>query len=248
MEISGEELSAFFDRQSEGSSFSLSKRELQPVAIFQSIGVRCVTSQLLKELGRKERSGPFDWIFSLPRMVIDCLTDDFGAFLDRNYHQHVPISERLLADANHAHHTLYKERYNLWFIFNHRDPTTLEGYEYYARSVERFKKDLQYPDRKLLLMIGELDLISDEDFISVCSTVDAKSHNAEVLAIRVSAPSPTREISVSLRSTLEVGQHRLIDYSSRGQMGGIRFEDAFDEFIVKSLVSEYAVLETAASA
>ncbi|EPY6699651.1 papain-like cysteine peptidase [Klebsiella quasipneumoniae] len=42
-----------------------------------SPGSHCLTSWALKKFNLKKTSLPFDWIFSCPAMVIDCLWDDF---------------------------------------------------------------------------------------------------------------------------------------------------------------------------
>ncbi|WP_317453914.1 DUF1796 family putative cysteine peptidase [Klebsiella quasipneumoniae] len=49
-----------------------------------SLGSHCLTSWTLKKFNLKKISLPFDWIFSCPAMVIDCLRDDFQTFLDKN--------------------------------------------------------------------------------------------------------------------------------------------------------------------
>jgi hypothetical protein len=38
----------------------------------------------IEKFNLKKISLPFDWLFSCPAMIIDCLRDDFTSFLDKN--------------------------------------------------------------------------------------------------------------------------------------------------------------------
>ena len=49
-----------------------------------SLGSLCHSAQILKNNNLKRCSYPFDWIFSSPNMVIDCISDDFKKFLDKS--------------------------------------------------------------------------------------------------------------------------------------------------------------------
>jgi len=54
-----------------------------------SFGVNCHIASIIKELGWKKASYPFDWIFSDLNMVLDCLQDRFKKFLDRSYMEQI---------------------------------------------------------------------------------------------------------------------------------------------------------------
>ncbi|MFC6791058.1 DUF1796 family putative cysteine peptidase [Methylobacterium komagatae] len=49
-----------------------------------SLGCNCQMAHVLKTLDLRTWSGPFDWIFTMPGMVRDCLEDDFAALTDRS--------------------------------------------------------------------------------------------------------------------------------------------------------------------
>lgn len=87
-----------------------------------SLGSNCQMAHALKRLGLRGWSGPFDWVFTLPPMVRDCLADDFRAFTDRAQLETIPLSEREGPDITRGRHRLYRERYGLDCIFNHHDP------------------------------------------------------------------------------------------------------------------------------
>ncbi len=87
-----------------------------------SLGSNCQMAHALKTLGLRTWSGPFDWVFTLPPMVRDCLADDFRALTDRAQLETIPISEREAPDITRGRHRLYRQRYGLDCIFNHHDP------------------------------------------------------------------------------------------------------------------------------
>lgn len=98
--------------------------------IYCSFGPNCHAAQLLKRLNLKTASYPFDWIFSTPSMIIDCLADRFSHFLDPQY---------CVGDAGREGntHTYYFPDSSLT-MFNHRNPLKTGDHEYYIRCVDRF--------------------------------------------------------------------------------------------------------------
>ncbi len=96
-------------------------------AAFVSVGQNCSTAWYLKAVGLRAAAMPFDWVFSSPQIIDDCLGDDFGAFLDRE--QIVPI------DNGRAGHRRYHAR-----MFNHRNPHVGDHYAAVERSVRRFRE------------------------------------------------------------------------------------------------------------
>ena len=94
---------------------------------FVSLGENCSSAWYLKQLGLKDGSYPFDWIFSSPEIVQDCINDGFEKYLDRELM--VPIK-----GGTAAGHSLYHEK-----LFSHRSPLVGdEDYDYYQRCCNRF--------------------------------------------------------------------------------------------------------------
>lgn len=94
---------------------------------------------------------PFDWTFSLPAMVRDCLDDDFRAFLDPR--EYIAIGKR----GAGAGHTRYSELRlpGRWrgFTFLHHDPLRKrKDFDYFKRCVERFRDAARAPGRKLFVV------------------------------------------------------------------------------------------------
>ncbi|GEP05732.1 DUF1796 family putative cysteine peptidase [Methylobacterium oxalidis] len=108
-----------------------------------SLGSHCHAAQVLKTLGLRTWSGPFDWIFTTPGMVRDCLADDFAALLDRSQYETIPVAERLQPNIQRCRHRLYRERYALPCVFNHHDPAESEAdYAFLSAGVRRLRAAL----------------------------------------------------------------------------------------------------------
>jgi hypothetical protein len=101
---------------------------------FLSIGTLCHCSYALKHIGFKKRSYPFDWIFSNPKTVLECIENKFKFFLDKTYY----ISYK----PTQCGHSLYHKH-----MFNHHNPLTNHvHYGYFERCVDRFLSIACSPD------------------------------------------------------------------------------------------------------
>ena len=120
-----------------------------------SIGPNCAASWFCKRyLNVKRFSGPFDWIYSDPDVVTDCIENDFSKFLDveeytdHTYHGNGP---------HIAGHKTYGGK-----TFEHHDPRLRHHYEYFARCVQRFRKVLDSSAPKLFVYL-DLNSAPPED-------------------------------------------------------------------------------------
>jgi len=93
----------------------------------------------------KKCSYPFDWIFSNPEMIIDCINDDFVKFLDRGLHIPNPRIEK--ANKTKSGHKIYGGH-----IFNHHYILEDKHYEYFVRCVNRFRELTKFNDNKLFII------------------------------------------------------------------------------------------------
>lgn len=99
---------------------------------FVSLGENCSSAWYLKQIGLKEASYPFDWIFSSPEIVLDCINDNFKKYLNRKF----IIPKRNNTSAGHSY---YHEN-----LFNHRNPLSSEDdYRYLQRCCNRFIEILE---------------------------------------------------------------------------------------------------------
>ena len=101
----------------------------------------CQASQFFKDNRLKRFSLPFDWIFSSPNIVIDCINDDFAKFLDKQYYINSWEPHGMCG------HSYYHPN-----MFNHHDVRLEHNHQYFTRCVDRFRKVLKRPESKLFLM------------------------------------------------------------------------------------------------
>lgn len=129
-----------------------------------SLGPRCTNTSSVYKAQRKY-AGPFDWIFSSPRIVLDCLRDGFSAYLDRQSLFEVatvfdsiglppgsaPRDRKLVGHSRYSEMT---EGVGRGVIFNHHNPLTEEGHQYISRCAQRFLSALRLNEPKLYSFIN----------------------------------------------------------------------------------------------
>lgn len=99
----------------------------------------CLTASWIKQKNMKKCSYPFDWIFSNPEMVIDCINDNFVKFLDRGLH--IPNT------THRSGHKIYGRH-----IFHHHHILEDKQYEYFVRCVNRFRNLTKRNNNKLFVI------------------------------------------------------------------------------------------------
>ena len=198
-----------------------------------SIGSHCITGAFLKKYGAKKWSGPFDWIFSSPEIVSECIADDFSAFLDRKLHVKVPDEEKLDPAINFCDHSYYKEKFGVGFMFNHYDIGNDDVYEYYGRCVRRFRAALRSGENLLLLSITR-DM-SEGQFQRLCESFRG-FETVAVLAISARMGSAD-DFGVALVSM--AGRNRMYELRTVDILGGTAFHNMADERNCHAIVTNF---------
>lgn len=110
---------------------------------FCSLGTLCHTARMMQRVHIKPVSYPFDWLFTDENIIINILEDNFTKFLDKSFYCDVKnkFSDRTCG------HKLYHEDF-----FFHKNPRNDNDYEYYLRTIDRFKKMLRDPNEKLFII------------------------------------------------------------------------------------------------
>lgn len=205
-----------------------------PVAHLASLGSFCLPGNIMQSHGLRRYSLPFDWIFSSPRMLIDCLDDDFSAFLDRRYYRSITESRGKPA----AEHELYLEKYGIPAVFAHRDPTVEEDYLYLTRCVTRFRRLLRSRDPKLFLIMGRPNHDLPNEFPQVLDLLSRTTTSFVLLGIDVLDPTSNGQCAVS--QLARIGAHSLYRYlPSSYDAVGAYFPDRIDDWNVLRLVYRY---------
>jgi hypothetical protein len=148
-----------------------------------SLGNFCHSAQVLKDLGYRTFSGPFDWIFNNPRALTHILTDHFATFLDRQEYIPVLPDDRVVREANFCHHRFYKEKFGVHYMFNHHSPNEDSDYEHYLKAVQDFKEAFVVNKPILFLLVTNSPL--DIQIIKpILSALDTFNGPYKLLAIR----------------------------------------------------------------
>lgn len=144
-----------------------------------SLGSNCQTAHALKTLGLRTWSAPFDWVFTLPEMVADCLADDFTALTDRSQLESIPEAERQGPGITRGRHRLYRARYGLECVFNHHDPAESEAdYAFLLAGVRRLRRALaQEGTRNRLWLMSHLHIVPEVTEAICDAVVRAPSRN-----------------------------------------------------------------------
>jgi hypothetical protein len=206
----------------------------QPVSHLVSLGSFCLPALIFRDNGLRRYSLPFDWIFSTPRMVRDCLTDDFKEFLDRQHYRSVSQQRK----EPGAEHELYRERYNLPTLFAHRDPTHETDYLYLTRCVTRFRQLMHSEDAKLFLLIQRANHDLTNEFPLLVEALSGTTTNFDLLCIELL--DPTERGLSALVPVARTGNHALYRFtpSSYNAQGGF-LPDKLDEWTLLRLVYRY---------
>jgi hypothetical protein len=153
-----------------------------------SLGHRCSSAGILKYLGIKTESYPFDWMISRLNIIQDCIETDFIHFLKKeNYEEKKTTTihyskhgNKFLCNENIVYNTYYQNKYNNDELFipdplslpndtyahylalNHRNILQDNDYEYFQRCIERFKSMIYDNEPKMYLYIHPV--ISTDDY------------------------------------------------------------------------------------
>lgn len=135
-----------------------------------SLRLCCHSAQFLKSENFRTFSCPFDWIFSDPKIVLECIKDDFKNFLDRS--KYTALSDTACG------HLLYGRS-----MFYHRNPLNNdEDHGYYKRCVDRFKilmKD-EYPKLFVIMYVNQ----QVDNYITIKNEIiDLHAKNYKILCV-----------------------------------------------------------------
>jgi hypothetical protein len=206
----------------------------RPVGHLVSLGSFCLPSLIFRDNGLRRYSLPFDWIFSTPQMVRDCLADDFAMFLDRRHFRSISHQRK---DPG-AEHEFYRERYGLPALFAHRDPTQEPDYLYFTRCVTRFRQLLRSEDAKSFLLIGRANHDLANEFPRLLEALGRATTNFALLCIELLDPTePGLSALVPVARTGDHALHRFTPSSYNAEGGFL--PDKLDEWTLLRLVYRY---------
>jgi hypothetical protein len=208
----------------------------RPVDHIASLGTHCLAGNILKSAGLKKYSLPFDWIFSSPQMLIDTLADDFAVLLDRQYYR----STTAQLGRPSAEHSRCLADYGL-FVFNHRDPTREEDYQYLQRCVERFRRLLGSRETKLFVVIARPHHDLEAAFPRLVEALERRTGRFALLAVQLSGPQLEPAAGVVTRLG-QIGANELYRFRPSSDEGVLaHFPDLLDEYMLLRLFYRFKI-------
>ncbi len=146
---------------------------------FISFGYRCTSAGILKKMGLKHESFPFDWLISRLSVIQHCIETDFSEFLKlENYEKRITHTYEMMdkktgfiCDEHILMNAFYqpieqREEENTYcyhLAMNHHNILCEKDRQYYVRCIERFRQVLRSPEKRIFIHIAPL--MDDLDFI-----------------------------------------------------------------------------------
>ena len=223
-------------------------------------GTFCHIASLLRDTGLRRWTGPFDWIFSTPGLLADCLDDDFAAFLDPAHLRSVPEAELTGGAKRQCRHLLFEERYGLPVLFNHHDPVaSASDRESFERAVSRFRTALR-SGRTVLYSMSERRW-PEAEWERLAAALarypdPMGTRGAPPIGLAVTSPAMTREMMRLVVVTVEGGKMQrswrteerrigdvpstFVDVGTLTRSIGVRFQDPEDDAYLRRILPPLA--------
>lgn len=196
-------------------------------------------AQILKTEGLRTWSAPFDWIFSAPGMVRDCLADDFATLLDRGQYESTPLEERMAPHETRCRHLLYRDRHAIPYVFNHHDPASNEAdYRFLQAGVRRLRAALDTPGTRNRLYLMTTVPAGETVFPAIRDLLAARRARNHLTVLEVTAGAAIPSVVEGVRQD---GLDRF-RVETRSASAGLRFPDPADNAFVSALVRDQARL------
>ena len=198
-----------------------------------SLGSHCHMAELLKSTGLRTWSGPFDWIFSNPGMVLDCLKDDFALLLDRTELESTKLEERPRPDECRGRHRGYAERHLIPFVFNHHDPAgDAADYAFLERGVGRLRRALSMAGTENRFYLMASVPVEDAIVQSICDVLARHPSRNHLTFLQIAENSQAAAIE-----SRDLGRPDLnwLRVAARSASVGLRFSDPSADALIARL-------------
>lgn len=204
-----------------------------------SVGSFCHAAQVLKDLGLRHRSGPFDWIFCNAAAAAHMLTDRFRVFLDASNFREVPDEEKVDRTSNLCSHSFYEENFGVKFMFNNHRPFQQKDGDLFRKAVNSIESDLDSHQPCILFHIARMNG-PPENFLNLWRSVQSREAPKRLVVVRFVEVSEERYLvaPISLIRHLDspVLEFQLPVVS---KTNGTRFLDVRDNRRLRRLLFSY---------
>ena len=199
-----------------------------------SLGSHCHMAQLLKATGLRTWSGPFDWIFSAPGLVRDCLADDFALLLDRSQLETTPLDERPKPEECRGRHRIYGPRHQIPFLFNHHDPAGSDAdYAFLQEGVRRLRRALAAPDSTNRFYLLTAIPPDEETVLQICDLLAQRPSRNHLTVLEIAEGSLANAVEPRGPERPDLTWLRVATLSASV---GLRFADSSDDAFVGGLL------------
>lgn len=147
--------------------------KLAEKTIIFSVGHRCTSASLIKEMRHKFETYPFDWVVSKLDVLVHCIETDFEEYLRRDNYLDKQSETFNLCDGvkthvcneNIVYNKYYEDEYipdklenkigtyGMKLALTHHDIRKENDYQYFQRCIQRFKNILSLPQQKFYLYV-----------------------------------------------------------------------------------------------
>ena len=159
----------------------LSADNLENKTIIFSVGHRCTSASLIKELRLKFESYPFDWVVSKLDTIVHCIETNFQEYLHTENYQNKQSETFNLCDGHKRHvgnenivyNTYYESHrhtnespnnigtYGMKLALTHHDMRIDKNRAYFERCIERFNNILESSRQKFYLYVTPIMGLKD---------------------------------------------------------------------------------------
>lgn len=134
-----------------------------------SLGYNCYIAHFLQQHNLRKAAYPFDWVFTCPEIVIDCLKNNFTVFLDKQHFRMTKcydecVCEKCTRNGVLSGHAIYGTHF-----FRHKNVFQQEDFEYYQRCVRRWNKLFDNDDNiTFILLLSNRQHYTNETLHHLC--------------------------------------------------------------------------------
>lgn len=199
-----------------------------------------VRAYMLKTVGLKQFSCPFDWIISSPEMVADCIDSDFAMFLRKDQLFHTVDRE-----GEYCHHRAYGKN-----TFHHHCPLkNADHMAYFERCVGRWRRlrqEIAAGRANVLYVhvrIGTADDVAFRERVQALHdrlNLAGSQNKCHVLGIQCIENRPRRSCVIMRRSSDDDGDGiTLVTMECTSRNEGLSLGDELDNLALRSILSWY---------
>jgi hypothetical protein len=146
-----------------------------------SFGYRCSAAGIIKALGLKTESYPFDWMISSLPVIKDCIETNFAAFTDSSQYTTHPVDAYNHIDYENIY--ICKETMTLNNYYNHYEDGKT-SYQYCcALNHHKMPNDLEYFKRCIERLYGLFTLRTNKFYLHFSRIIGPNTYNATHLTI-----------------------------------------------------------------